>query len=384
MFDLNSELNDKLDYSVKKNEPIRVAHIIGKMCAGGVESVVYNYYREIDKTKFQFDFFYDSDSTVEPPQELIDMGAKFYEIPPYQKLPAYLKSLKKHFINNHYEIVHSHMNTLCVFSMWAAKKAGVSIRIAHNHSTLGKGETKKNILKFTLRPFAKVFPTQLCACSDYAGRWIYGKHANFVVFNNAIDLDKYTYNEVIRKELRRELSIEDKYVIGHIGRFCYAKNHEFIIDIFNEVCKKRTDVMLMLIGTGEYEEKIKHKVIKLGIENKVLFLGIKNDAYKYYQAMDLFLFPSKYEGLGMVSIEAQASGLPVICSTAVPREAKVTDLVSYLSLQDGIEKWVDAIVNKRVIRENRMKDLTKAGYNIKKEVNKLSEMYMRLIQDKHA
>lgn len=364
------------------NAPVRIAHVIGKMCAGGVESVVYNYYREIDKSKFQFDFFYDSDSTVEPPQELIDMGAKFFEIPPYQKLPAYLKSLKMHFINNHYEIVHSHMNTLCVFSLWAAKKAGVPNRISHNHSTAGKGETKKNILKYALRPFAKIFPTQLCACSNYAGRWIYGKQANFKVLNNAIDLDKYKFNEIVRNELRQELKIEDKFVIGHIGRFCYAKNHDFLIDVFYEVSKKKDNAILMLIGVGELEEEVKNKVKNLGIEDKVLFLGKKNDAYRYYQAMDLFLFPSKYEGLGMVSIEAQASGLPVICSTSIPSEAKVTDLVSYLSLQDGIEKWVDVVIDtySNYSRRDTSEEVRNAGFDIRTEAVKLLEYYEELLK----
>ncbi|MEG0578161.1 MAG: glycosyltransferase, partial [Bacilli bacterium] len=141
------------------NQPIRIAHIIGKMMNGGVEAVVFNYYRNIDKNKFQFDFFYDADSTVQPSLELIEMGAKFYQIPPYQRIISYERELIKLFKLNKYKIVHSHMNTLSIFSLRAAKRAGVPIRIAHNHSTAGKGETKKNIMKYMLRPFAKIYPT---------------------------------------------------------------------------------------------------------------------------------------------------------------------------------------------------------------------------------
>ena len=195
-------------------------------------------------------------------------------------------------------------------------------------------------------------------------------------------MDKYKFNEIVRNELRQELKIEDKFVIGHIGRFCYAKNHDFLIDVFYEVSKKKDNAILMLIGVGELEEEVKNKVKNLGIEDKVLFLGKKNDAYRYYQAMDLFLFPSKYEGLGMVSIEAQASGLPVICSTSIPSEAKVTDLVSYLSLQDGIEKWVDVVIDtySNYSRRDTSEEVRNAGFDIRTEAVKLLEYYEELLK----
>ena len=177
------------------DKPIRVAHVIGKLNAAGVEAVVNNFYRNIDHSKYQFDYFIDADSNCEPPQELIDMGARYFIIPPYQKLFQHIKELTRLFKENKYQIVHSGMNTLAPISMYCAWKASVPVRINHNHSTAGKGETKKNILKYCLRPFAKCFATDYCACSEYAGEWLFGKRmmkqGKVTVFKNAIDLDKF-------------------------------------------------------------------------------------------------------------------------------------------------------------------------------------------------
>ena len=157
----------------QKNEPVRVAQIMGKLWAGGVEMVVFNYYRAIDKNKIQFDFYYDADSTVEPPQDLLDMGARFYKVPPYQNLPQYISKLKKCFIKNHYLIVHSHLNTLSIFPLFVAWMCNVPIRIAHNHSVPSGKEPQRDVLKYFLRIFARVFPTEYFACSEKAGRWMY-------------------------------------------------------------------------------------------------------------------------------------------------------------------------------------------------------------------
>lgn len=175
-------------------EPIRVAQMMTDMNYGGVEMVVMNYYRHIDCNKVQFDFFALEGSSVPQREEIERLGGRVYIVPKYTHLSEYEKEITRIFKQNHYKIVHSHMNTLSVFSLWGAKKAGVPNRIAHNHSTAGKGETKKNIMKYMLRPFAKVYPTELCACSRYAGEWIYGKNADFRVFNNAIDLNRYAHS----------------------------------------------------------------------------------------------------------------------------------------------------------------------------------------------
>lgn len=284
------------------DEKIIVAHIMGKWNGGGVESVVMNYYRNIDRNRIQFHFLCDEDSTDIPYEEIEKLGGKVIVIPPYQKLFKYQKELYRIFKENNYKIIHSHINALSVFPLRIAKKAGVPIRIAHSHSTSNKKEWKKNILKMILRPFSKLYANNYFACTEYAGKWLFGKKVverkELNVINNAIDLKKFEFNENIRGELRKELGIrEDVLVIGHVGRFMKQKNHEFLIDVFNELIKKNENSILMLIGQGPLLNEMKQKVRDLNIEDKVKFIGQVTDIEKYYNIMDIFLFPSIYEGL---------------------------------------------------------------------------------------
>ena len=284
------------------DEKIIVAHIMGKWNGGGVESVVMNYYRNIDRNRIQFHFLCDEDSTDIPYEEIEKLGGKVIVIPPYQKLFKYQKELYRIFKENNYKIIHSHINALSVFPLRIAKKAGVPIRIAHSHSTSNKKEWKKNILKMILRPFSKLYANNYFACTEYAGKWLFGKKVverkELNVINNAIDLKKFEFNENRREDLRKELGIkEDVLVIGHVGRFMKQKNHEFLIDVFEKAIKQDDNIYLILVGQGPLEDKIKEMAKEKGIENKILFLGQRNDVNKLYQAMDIFVLPSLYEGL---------------------------------------------------------------------------------------
>ena len=275
---------------------------MGKWNGGGVESVVMNYYRNIDRNKIQFHFLCDEDSTDISYEEIEKLGGKVIVIPPYQKLFKYQKELYRIFKENNYKIIHSHINALSVFPLRIAKKAGVPIRIAHSHSTSNKKEWKKNILKMILRPFSKLYANNYFACTEYAGKWLFGEKVverkELNVINNAIDLKKFEFNEKIREDLRKELGIkEDTIVIGHIGRFMRQKNHEFLIDVFEKAIKQDDNIYLILVGQGPLEDKIKEMAKEKGIEDKILFLGQRNDVNKLYQAMDIFVLPSLYEGL---------------------------------------------------------------------------------------
>lgn len=337
---------------------------------------IMNYYRHIDRTKIQFDFFALEGSMIPQKEEIESLGGRVYIVPRYTNPIKYEREIIR--LLKGYSIVHSNMNTLSVFSLYGAKKARVPHRILHNHSTAGKGE-KKNIFKYLLRPFCKFFLTERLACSRYAGEWMFGKNSSFKVVNNAIDLSKYKFNQNTRESIRKELGIENRFVIGHIGRFCYQKNQEFLIDIFKEIIKN-ADAVLLLIGSGETENAIKTKVKNLGLEDRVIFAGNKTNANEYYQAMDVFVLPSRYEGLGMVAIEAQASGLPVICSEEVPPEAAVTGLVKFCPLSAPASKWADTIFANRVAdRKDTTDEIQKAGYNIITEAKKLEEFYFSLI-----
>ena len=217
-------------------EPIRVLQIIGIVAGGGVESVIMNYYENVDRSKVQFDFIVHDDNKIDITQKVEAMGGKVYKVTPYYKNPiAFTYEIYKVIKKFHYRIVHSNMNTLSAFSLFAAWAAGVPIRILHNHSTSSPGETKRNIMKFILRPLARLFANHYLACSRFAGDWMYGQKmmdsGKVTVINNAIDLKKYAFNLQKRKVLRKKLGVADEFVVGHVGRFMYQKNHDFLIDI---------------------------------------------------------------------------------------------------------------------------------------------------------
>lgn len=361
----------------ENSKPIRVAQMMTEMNYGGVEMVVMNYYRHIDHSKVQFDFFVLEGSEIPQREEIERLGGRIYIVPHYKHLVQYEKTLIRLFKENNYKIVHSHMNTLSVFSLRAAKKAGVPVRIAHNHSTAGKGEYKKNLVKYMLRPFAKVYPTDLFACSHLAGDWLYGKNTNYTVFNNAIELDKFVYNEQIREKIRKQYHIENKFVIGHVGRFCYQKNHDFLIDIFEKVHEREKEAILLLIGEGELEDEIKAKVHRLGLDECVIFAGTCSNVNEMYQAMDVFVLPSRYEGLPVVGVEAQAAGLPCLFSINVTKETKLLDNVFF---ENAFDKYIEDVFNElNMKRINVAEKIKQAGFDIDNEADKLQNMYEELI-----
>lgn len=367
---------------MKKEVPIRIAQIIGKWVGGGVEAVVMNYYRNIDHEKIQFDFICDSDSTNIPYEEIEKLGGKVILIPPYQKVFKYQKELRKVLRDGNYKIVHSHINTLSVFPLYAAKRVGVPVRIAHSHSTTNKKEMKKNILKQILRPFSKVFATDYMCCSELAGRWLFGNKeydkGNVYLLNNAIDLDKFKYNEKVRKEKRKESNIQDDtLVIGHVGRFVEQKNHRFLIEIFDEIHKQNNNSILLLAGQGPLMEEMKEKVKKLNLEDNVIFLGQRSDINELYQVFDVFLLPSLYEGLPVVGVEAQATGLLCELSRDMTKETKVLDTTRFISLDKSAKEWSSIILDdySKFKRNDTAFEITKNNFNIKKEASKLEDKY---------
>lgn len=363
---------------LKNNKPIRVAQIIGKMSAGGVESVVFNYYRKIDREQVQFDFYYDSDSSVEPPKELIDMGARFIKLPPYQKLFQYINALRNELRINKYTIVHSHLNTLSIFPLFAAYMEKVPVRIAHNHSVPGGREYKRNLLKYIFRMGAKIFPTDYFACSEKAGKWMFGNKTydsgKVVLIKNAIDYDVFSKNENNRKEIREKLNFKNATVIGHVGRLTSAKNHTFLLKVFAKYKEIDEDAKLLLVGEGELRNQIEDEIIRLNLGNCCILVGKQNDTSLYYSGMDVMVMPSIFEGLGLAAIEAQACQLPIVVSDAIPSEAVITTGVTSLSLKDSIDSWVEAI------QESLKKNISFIDeydeYNIDNASEKLLDWYI--------
>ena len=364
-----------------QKKPIIVAQIMGKWVGGGVESVIMNYYRHLDHSKVQFDFICDEDSTRIPYDEIKKLGGRVFLVPKYQNLPKYLKVLEKLFKENQYRIVHSNINTLSVFPLYAAKKAGVPIRISHSHSTSNPKEWKRNLIKNILRPFSKRYATDYFACSELAGRYLFGNktfdQGEVKIIHNAIDIEKFKFDEVARKKLRKELGIKDStVVIGHVGRFVQQKNHTFLVDVFNEYHRKKPDSKLLLVGSGPLEDEIKKKVERLGLKDSVLFLGQRDDINKLYSTMDIFCLPSLYEGLGVVGVEAQTAGLPCVFSDKIPDDIKITDSIKFIKLTDKLKIWSDEvakIVNSK--RPSTKSDKFDKDYNIEKAVISLEVEY---------
>ena len=368
------------------SKPIRIAHIMGKMVGGGVESVVLNYYRHIDRKKIQFDFLCDEDSTDIPYEEIESLGGRVIIIPSYHKIYQYQKELIRIFKKEKYKIVHSHVNALTLFSLRAAKRGGVPTRIAHSHSTSNKKELKKTLVKNLLKPFSKVYATNYFACSEKAGRWLFGNKSfnqgKVTIVNNAIDVNKFAFNREIRHIKRKELGIRSNtFVIGHIGRFVAQKNHSFLIDIFNEVYKKKKNTVLLLIGQGPNLDKIKAKVRRLKLSKCVKFLGQREDVSDIYQAFDLFLLPSLYEGLPVVGVEAQTSGLPCVLSDNMTKETKILDSTIFVSHSYTASEWGEIILDyyQNFKRKDGRKEISKNGFNIEDEACKLENKYFDLI-----
>lgn len=366
-----------------KNEPIRVAEIIGKYIGGGVDAVVLNYFSFIDKDKVQFDFICDSDSTEIPYEQIESMGGRVILIPPYQKVFKYQKELKRVLKDGNYKIVHSHLNTLSVFPLMAAKKIGIPIRIAHSHSTSNKKEWKRNILKNLLKPFSRVYANKYMCCSELAGRWLFGNKeydkGTVYLLNNAIDLDKFKYNKTVGDKKRKELCINpNTFVIGHVGRFVEQKNHRFLIDIFNEIHKNMEDSLLLLAGQGPLIDEMKEKVHKLGLDDYVHFLGQRKDINELYQVFDLFLLPSLYEGLPVVGVEAQASGNLCYFSNDMTKETKVLYSTKFMSLDNTAKEWAKEILKdvKAYKKHDTKEEISKHGFNIVEEAKKLEELYI--------
>lgn len=366
----------------KEKKPIRIAQILGKLMAGGVEMAVFNYYRAIDKSKFQFDFFYDADSIVDPPQDLIEMGARFYKVPPYQQLNSYLKELNKFFNENKYIIVHSHINTLSVFPLYEAWKCGVPIRIAHNHSVPSGKEFKRNFLKYLLRCFSKTFSTNYFACSEKAGRWMFGdklfEQGNVIVIKNAVNFNVFLFDYSKNEMLKKDLQLQNRIVIGHVGRFTYAKNHKFLIELFKDIHKKIPNSLLLLVGDGELNQEIHDLVKKFNLSESVVFVGKVSNPENYYPLMDVVVLPSIFEGLSMTTIESQIAGVPIVTSLAVPEEAVISDGCKRLSLDDP--EWVNTIIDcidKKVVLNDKSEE-----YNIEKAVKKLEKLYTNFIESK--
>ena len=339
----------KIDAAGYIKEPMRIAKVLNRMDSGGIEMVLVNYYRAMNHAQIQFDFYYADTSSIPNKKALQEMGAGMYPIPSYTKPLAYHHALYSAFKEKGYQIVHVHLNTMSVFALFAAWRAGVPVRICHNHSTAHWSEGRTTLLKYMLRPFNKLFANRYFACGKVAGRWLYGRrcmrHDQVTIIPNAIDTKRFAYDKVARAQLRKEFEIdENAYVIGHVGRFCHQKNHRFLLHVFKDFLLENPDAVLLLIGEGKTQKEIRMFADTLGIGQRVIFAGVRSDADKLYSVMDVFCLPSYYEGMPLVAWEAQCNGLPCLFSDQVTREAALRKDIKFLSLEKP-ETWLEALTH---------------------------------------
>ena len=355
---------------------IRILQVVTHMNRGGLETMLMNYYRNIDRTQIQFDFLTHRDYDGDYGKEIVSLGGKIYHLPvlnPFSR--KYKKSLEK-FFDHHpeYGIVHVHQDCMSSVILKIAKKKNIAVRIAHSHST-SQDKNLKYLVKMYYRRQIPYFSTHLFACSVAAGKWMFGDR-KFEVLNNAIDAEKFRFDESKRTTIRAGLQIQEgELLVGHVGRFCYPKNHRFLIEIFNEI-RKRIPSKLILVGDGELRKDIEQKVKEYGLEDKVIFTGVISDVSEILQAMDAFVFPSNYEGLPVTLVEAQAAGLPCLISDRVPLECKITDLVRQIPLAESSEKWADLVIKSaKTNRKNTFLEIRNAGFDIKESAKYLQDFY---------
>lgn len=367
------------------SEPIRVLHILQRMEAAGVQTLLMNLYRKIDRNKVQFDFLVHYTAPQFFDEEIEALGGKIYRFSVREdyNFPKYYRDLNNFFkVHTEYKIVHGHMHSLGGIYLHVAKKNGVPVRIAHSHTNSTQKDVKQ-FVKILMNHLYAVDANVLFACSDAAGRYMFGSK-QFEVINNAIITDNFVYSVASRQNKRRELNIADKFVIGSVGRFEIQKNQRFTVEVFEKINKVRPDSVLLLIGAGSKQDEIKALVTEKGLKEKVMFLGNRRDVAELYQAMDVFVMPSLFEGLGIVGIEAQAAGTPVVCTDTLPIEIDVSPLIYRLSLERSADEWAGVVIKAadNPQRHKNMKPyIVKANYDMDVLAKRMQAFYINSAQD---
>ena len=354
----------------------------GSMDRGGISTFMMNIYERINSEKIQIDFLVHTLSTGVRDMDILSRGGKIFRVPARGKHPfRNYHQIKQIMKNGQYDIVHAHVDAGNSTILAIAKFCRVPIRISHCHNTNYTSQSLvRRVLNNQLKKLIPIYATHLWACSQEAGEWLYGNHA-FEIIPNAIDVQKFIYNPKLSKDLRKELNLENKFVIGHVGRFDYQKNHEFLLQIFVEVLNKKQNAHLVLIGKGELEQTVKNLANRMGILDKISFLGERSDVNRLLNVFDLGVFPSLFEGLGIVVIEMQANGLSVICSREIPTAVKFSKNIQFLGLEESKEHWSQAILNAGKRNNEAVEKIIAAGYNLSDMVNKLTETYERIVDE---
>lgn len=365
--------------------PIRILHVFHGMNCGGAENMIMNLYRKIDRTKIQFDFLVHTSENCFFDDEIRKLGGRIYNVPYFNGINYFqYKTAIKSFLKLHheYKIIHGHLGSCAHIYLKIAKKTGL-YTIAHTHATYSKKITFKNIVyrifAFKTRRIADFF----FGCSFMAGVDRFGKgitNSNrFKIINNAIDSVRFIYNSSVRYNTRNMYDITNEFVVGHVGRFCYDKNHTFLLDIFNCIQQIEPNSKLILAGEGDFKEEIKRKAKELNIDKKIVFTGVVPNIEILYHAMDCFVFPSHNEGLGIAVVEAQTNGLPCFITQSLPIELNINPNLFRLSLYSTAHDWAEFILknSNRITAETAQINVANAGYDISDTILKISNFYIK-------
>ena len=372
---------------------IRVLQVFTIMNRGGAESMIMNYYRQMDRTKVQFDFLVHRAQRGAFDDEIAKLGGEIYHFNPINPIltSAYYNDLRGFFkAHPEYHIVHSHINTFSCFPLKIAKEFNIKCRIAHAHIAIDKvtlrsilsnkeslKENLKKMVKLHLKKKVTTHATHLLSCGNKAGDWLFGS-APFTIMNNAIHTQTFKFNPTASKAYKNKYHIKKEFVIGHVGRFVSQKNHTFLLKIFAALVKKYPSSILVLIGDGPLKKRIEDEAKQLAIYDKIKFLGVKSDIPELCQMMDVFLFPSFYEGLPVTLVEAQAAGLKILASDNITKEVCLTDNIQFFSIKETADFWANKILELNPVKKtDQTTYIVKGQYDIVSNTNKIQKFYLQ-------
>ena len=370
---------------MKRNRPIKVLMVSPRLeICGGVESYIMSYYRNIDRHHVTVDFAAHRADEPSYRKDIEQAGGKVFIIPEKElKNPFGMMKKLDAFFKEHgdYDVVHCNMPNGGFYYLRAAKKAGVPVRILHAHQTKYADIWLHSVRNYPLIKLGKLYANERCACSEAAGKFLFGKH--FHVIKNALPCERFFFRQEDRAGLRKEMGLEGKLVVCHVGRFCNQKNQLFLLDIFRCLLARQPDAVLMMVGDGEQKADAEAKIRQLGIGGSVILAGVRKDIPAYLMVSDVMAIPSLYEGLPFVGLEAQASGLPCVVSDTVTPELNITGNVTFCSLKAGPEQWADVILEcagrERMPQDEILQKMRRGGYDIHTEARKLEQLYEKML-----
>ncbi|WP_090792431.1 glycosyltransferase family 1 protein [Paenibacillus sp. GP183] len=369
---------------INHNKKLKVLHVLGGLWCGGTEAFVMNMYRSIDREKVQFVFLIHEKSKAHYDDEVLSLGGIIYRIPDRTEVGTikYMIYLIRILFKIKPDVIHAHAMFNSGVVMLASFITGIKKRVCHSHNTADQfGDSiSRNIFRTIMRLCIRGFSTDLAACGNEAALYLFGdkilKEGKAHVLKNAVNVEMYKFNGAIRSKVRDELNAGNRLVLGHIGRFSKEKNHEFLVYVFKAVHKLHPDSLLVLIGDGEFRPRIEKKVADLELSGAVKFLGIRNDVSKLMQGMDLFVFPSLFEGFPFVLVEAQAAGLNCIISDTITPDTNITQRLNFLSLKDSPAIWAKKILSSSYKHEDTLEIIRSKGYDNVTMAKWLTDFYM--------